>query len=314
MSLLSSGALAGALSQVTASALGPATLAVDNIVNRSVSNLVQGGAAALANALNPANPLRSVITPTSGGVVNGDNNKFMSIVRQLGVMRTNLFFVTMQLPSKMRNRDTELITFMAEAVNLPGVNFGTVQNRRYGFGGTQKYVNDVTFNDLTVSLICDGKGSVLGTFGEWMNRIVRFDELPQKINTGSGLNPFFFEYKDNYIAPEFRITVFDETRKKIIVYDILEAFPTQMSDITMNWGSTDEFARFTVNFSYTSWKQTAYSVAQLSSVTSPGNSVLQMSFGNNGSSLSFAPITNIATQATQTAVASITSNIGRVFG
>lgn len=323
MSLLSSGVLAGALSQVTAAALGPATLAVDNIVNRSVSDLIQGGAAALSNAFNPANPSRSIISPSSGGVVNGDNNKFMSIVRQLGVMRTNLFFVSMQLPIVVKNKNEELITFMAEAINLPGVNFGTTQNRRYGFGGTQKYVNDVTFNDLTVSFICDGKGTTLGTFGEWMNKIVRFDELPQKINVSKeSLNPFFFEYKDNYIAPEFKITVFDETRKKIIVYEIFEAFPTQVSDITLNWGSTDEFARFTVNFSYTTWKQTSYSVAQFSQTTSPDNSMLRMSFGSDGSTMSLLPLTNIATQSLQQATAGITStatsafnsNVERIFG
>ena len=129
-----------------------------------------------------------------------------------------------------------------------------------------------------------------------MNRIVRFDELPQKLNAGTGLNPFFFEYKDNYIAPTFRISVFDETRKNIIVYDILEAFPTQMSDITMNWGSTDEFARFTVNFAYTSWKQTAFSVAQFTQPASAGNSLLSMSFGNGGSSLSLLPLGNFSAQ------------------
>lgn len=293
MNLLSSGILAGALSQVTSAALGPTTLAVDNIVRAGV------------NALTQATVPSKVINPSDGGSYNGEYNRFLSTIRQLGVMRTNLFFVTLVLPSIIQRKNDQLITYLAESVNLPGVNLGTTQNRRYGFGTTQKYVNDVTFNDLTVSFICDAKGAMLGTFGEWMNKIVRFDAMPNQVSTEGSLNPSFFEYKDNYIASSFIITVVDETRDKITTYEIMEAFPTQISDISLNWGTTDELARFTVNFSYTSWKQTAHSSSRLPSPISAGNSLLSMSFGDNGSSMSMLPLGNIASGVLNNSVGAI---------
>lgn len=201
-------------------------------------------------------PQGAATIPSSGGRDNPEQNSFISNIRTTGVQRTNSFFITIQPP---RVLDTVLsanefrdIRLYAESVNLPGVNFGTTQNRSYGIGYQERYVNDVTFNDLTISFINNGDMAMSRLFFEWMNKIVRFNTY----FTSAPLNsqkPYEFEYKDDYIARDFNISVFDEKKLLVAEYRIFDVFPISMSDIGMNWGSTDEFARFTVNFAYSFW-------------------------------------------------------------
>lgn len=199
--------------------------------------------------------------PTNGNRDNAAQANFYASLRTKSLQRTNLFHVRILPPQVILdsyNNDYtnayRSIEMYAESVNLPGVNFTTTQNRRQGIGYQQKYVSDVTFNDLTVSFINNGDMDMSILFSDWMNSIVRFNEyvevptpdVTQKL-------PYEFEYKSQYIAGDFYIAVFDERRDWVSEYRILEAFPISMSDISMNWNSTDEFARFTVNFAYSFW-------------------------------------------------------------
>lgn len=200
----------------------------------------------------------AVVRPTEGGRDNPGQVRFLSDIRTAGVQRTNSFFITLAAPRVLTNQYNwdvfRKIEIYAESVNLPGVNLGTTQNRSYGIGYQQKYVNDVSFNDLTVSFINNGDMDMTVIFYDWINKIIRFDDFINGPRTESGQQPYEIEYKDNYIAPEFYIKVLDEKRVWVAEYRIFEAFPVSMSDISMNWGSNDEFARFTVNFTYSFWK------------------------------------------------------------
>lgn len=168
---------------------------------------------------------------------------FRAKIFDQSVLRTSRFNVNIVLPPAVSSsaEDSRTLSLLAESVNLPGINFNTTQNRRFGYGFTEKYVNDTTFNDLTVSFITDGDNEVLGIFRKWVNTIMPTDT-------------FLFEYKSNYCAPGFKIDVKDELNDTVVVYDIYYAFPISISDIALDWNSTDEIAKFTVTFSYAYWK------------------------------------------------------------
>lgn len=177
--------------------------------------------------------------------------EFRAKVLKQSVLRTNRFSVLITLPAVV-GTDVEAsrtISLLAESINLPGITFNTTQNRRYGYGVIEKYASDATFNDLTVSFITDGDNEILGIFRKWMSSIMLVDNLGAPDSS-----PFFFEYKDNYTAPGFTIDVRDEKDDIVTIYDIYYAFPTSISDITLDWNSNDEVAKFTVTFSYAFWK------------------------------------------------------------
>lgn len=195
---------------------------------------------------------------------NTEQNTATTRFRTFGGMRDNLFETAIDLPqflsgstntsdtnTKLGVTESQTLRLYAESVNLPGVNIGTGETRRYGFGPNVRYAKDVSFNDVAVSFIGDGAGVILKVFSNWMNGIVKFD---QTISPASGEStPFFFRYKKDYVAPQFAITVFNERRDEVAVYNLEDAFPTSISDINLNWGSTNQLARFTVNFTYTRW-------------------------------------------------------------
>jgi hypothetical protein len=234
-----------------------------------------------------------------GTGTNGNNtaqNRNTTQLRTFGGMRDNLFATQIGLPAFLSkasfqgggigknsvtgNKDEGLLMLYAESVNLPGVNIGTGETRRYGFGPTVRYAKDISFNDISVNFIGDGAGVILKVFSEWMNGIVKFDEYLSPSNTVEKA-PFFFRYKNEYVANEFFITVFNEKRDEVAVYYLEDAFPTSVSDISLNWGSTNQLARFSVNFTYTRWTHKSATVdltKSLNTERAGDQSVLSMIF------------------------------------
>lgn len=158
-------------------------------------------------------------------------------------------------PNSVRSESIadRLIPFYAESVNLPGVNIITGSTRPYGFGPNVPYARDVSFNDVAVTFIGDGAGAILKQFTKWMNGIVKFDDYLSPVIPEGPVTPFFFRYKQQYVAKEFKIIAHNESRDQVAVYYLEDAFPTSISDINMSWGNTNQLARFTVNFTYTRW-------------------------------------------------------------
>lgn len=207
-------------------------------------------------------------TGTDGG--NTRQGRNTAAINTFGVTRDNLFGTSIGLPSFLSKNsfqggglgqsrvvgtgaESQLMLY-AEAVNLPGVNVVTGETRRYGFGPNVRYAKDINFNDVAVTFIGDGAGIILKVFSDWMNGIVKFDDFTTP-STKLENAPFFFRYKKEYVATEFFITVFNERNDEIAVYYLEDAFPTSIGDINLNWGSTNQLARFTVNFTYTRWTQ-----------------------------------------------------------
>lgn len=241
----------------------------------------------------------NVLGQLLGTGTNGNNtaqNRNTTELRTFGVMRDNLFATQIGLPTFLSktsfqggglgknavtgNKDEGKLMLYAESVNLPGVNIGTGATRRYGFGPTVRYANDISFNDVTVNFIGDGAGIILKVFSDWMNGIVKFDEYLSPSNSVEKA-PFFFRYKNEYVANEFFITVFNEKRDEVAVYYLEDAFPTSVSDISLNWGSSNQLARFSVNFTYTRWTHKSATVDLTKSLTAPrtgDQSVLSMIF------------------------------------
>lgn len=193
-----------------------------------------------------------------------------------GAMRNNKFLLTFATPQVMlRNapstRINRTIEFWCESVNLPGYQLMQHDVRRWTYGPSEKRPFAPNFQSLQCSFIADGEGVIWDFFSTWMQKILPHD-TSNGINAlsafSAGSYPYELDYKSNY-ATDLNILVFGEGRGNLSIdrttnnltepgvklLDIIcvEAFPSQVVDINLNWGDTNNIAKIGVVFEYRDW-------------------------------------------------------------
>lgn len=153
-----------------------------------------------------------------------------------GGARPTQFQVQITNPS---NSIADLKTpFMVKAASLPSSNLGTIEAGY--FGRKIKLAGDRTFEPWTVTVYNDEDFLIRNAMEEWMNRINRHQQnvtdLPQQ------------EYKS-----QANIIQFGKDGTALRTYNFNGLFPTNVSEITMDWDSTDTIEEFTVTFEYDWW-------------------------------------------------------------
>ena len=129
-----------------------------------------------------------------------------------GGARPNLFKVTINYPG-FANGDAELTSFLCEAASLPGSTFGIIP---VAFRGRiLKMAGDRTFAEWNTTIINDTDFSVRDAIERWMNGI-----NAHSANTG-------------LTSP--------------IAY---EAYPQDLSEITLSYGDNDNIERFNCIWAY----------------------------------------------------------------
>jgi hypothetical protein len=190
-----------------------------------------------------------------------DVSSFRSqVVGSTGLLRTNLFLVSITFPTEFFSTQTQLmkitprtLMMFTESTSLPGLSLMTDDSiRRYGTGVTEKMAYGATFTDLSISFLADGNGEILKMFHNWMKFIVNFDSSRNGVTGFSQAEPYEVGYKDQYAA-SMEITVYSEAADKIITYKINDVFPMFLGDIAMGWGDNDSIMRIPITFSYRDW-------------------------------------------------------------
>jgi hypothetical protein len=205
------------------------------------------------NALGTVSALKSLFgKPKPPGT--NKQTQFQAALRQRSVARTNLFDVTITLPPIL-NEPIFLplgatLSLWAEGAQLPGYNIQTDSIKRYGIGPMESVPYSIQTNDLTLNFIGDGAGGIQKFFYNWMHSIVRGDEdVRYNEASATGLLPYEVEFKDRY-ATTIRITQYDEQGTAIVVYDLTDAFPKNIPDVSVSWTDNNTFMQFGVTFSY----------------------------------------------------------------
>jgi hypothetical protein len=183
------------------------------------------------------------------------------IVGDSGLLRTNLFLVSISFPTEFASTQSQLmkltprtLMMFTEATSLPGLSLMSDDSiRRYGTGVTEKMPYGAVFTDLSISFLADGNGEILKMFHNWMKYIVNYDSSINGVTSKfNGAEPYEVGYKDQYAAT-MEITVYSEAADKIITYKINEVFPLFLGDISMGWADNDSIMRVPVTFSYRDW-------------------------------------------------------------
>jgi hypothetical protein len=176
-----------------------------------------------------------------------------------GIMKNNLFRVEITPPSFLSSTGitNQILTFYCEATNLPGVRINTTDIRRYGVGPREKMPVNHSFDDLNLNIIADSQGYMLRFFRDWTRGIVEYvtegsmDSPPDQVpNRAMNAIPYYMNYKQNYEA-QVTVVVFDATgQTEAFSLSLLHAFPTDVGDISLGWGQTDQLMTIPIRFSF----------------------------------------------------------------
>lgn len=181
-----------------------------------------------------------------------DIKGFREEVIKNGFLKTNRFLVQFQPPISLKGRSTDALSLRCDSIQWPGVSFATMDTPpRAGYGPTELIPYSPIFDDITMNFIVDGGSKLHQFFWDWTNTIIN---LNSKGQTGLGQDAYTVGYKNDY-KTDIDISVFRDTgidkdslAMKATLY---RAFPRMMPSFDLNWMTTDEPLKISVQFSYT---------------------------------------------------------------
>jgi len=168
--------------------------------------------------------------------------EFKSGLKQGGA-RPSLFKVELQYPSGVTSPSTRS-EFLIKGTTIPASNIGT--HEVFFHGKSIKVAGDRTFDTWDTTIINDEDFGIRKSLEEWMNLISN-----HKLNTRS--DKFGIKEGDNAdYKKTLTVKQFSKTGIVLCSYKIMNAFPTSLSTIALDWG-TQDIEEFTCTWTYDSW-------------------------------------------------------------
>jgi hypothetical protein len=149
-----------------------------------------------------------------------------------GGARANLFEVTIAgAPVTLTNAN-----LLCKAAAIPGFTIGMIE---VPFRGRRiKVPGDRTFAEWTVTFISDPTMRLRAGFEDWLKAIKDTDYTSA---TQSSTAPYF---------STINVSHMNDRGSNIATYKLIDAFPTDVSQIDLSYDSTDAIEEFTVTFQY----------------------------------------------------------------
>lgn len=155
-----------------------------------------------------------------------------------GGARPNLFKVVCNFPG-YAGGDTELGSFLIKAAALPA---SVVSSIEVPYRGRKlKIAGDRTFEPWTITVINDTDFKLRNAFERWMNGL-----NAHKNNTGL-VNPSDYQ-------TDITVQQLDKEQNVIKSYTLRGAFPSNVSQIDLNFETNDQIEEFTVELQYQYWE------------------------------------------------------------
>ena len=136
-------------------------------------------------------------------------------------------------------------SFRCEKAEFPGRSIATSDDTGGG-GPALKLPYDVTYNDISISVICSPDMKERLFFESWIDSIVGRAGLTATVPTG-GLVSYFDDY-----ARGITLTVsqLDEAGNTLIEYKMNDVYPITISPMNATWEEVNSYQRFGVTFFY----------------------------------------------------------------
>lgn len=188
-----------------------------------------------------------------GGVLGGGTNKptaastkspalsdFLVDIQSRGVSHSSLFEVQFSVPlgiTKVMQQwrpsfDPRILPVRCEMAELPGQQLMTSDNKTYG--PTYKMPFQVMYNEMNLSFIVSSNMDERYFFDAWMGLI--------KTDSDN------YGYYNDFVVP-LTITQFDTAGNGVYRVRLINAFPTAVTPLTLNWQDSDVH-KLSVTFAY----------------------------------------------------------------
>jgi hypothetical protein len=138
-----------------------------------------------------------------------------------------------------KNDATRWLALQCESTELPGKSFTTSDVKVYG--PTFKVPNQTTYNDISLTFLCNSEFSERKLFDAWL-------EVIRSPNTHNFRFPRAADGGSTYMT-QITIIQYNDFVKQIYALELEDAFPIGITSQQVSWAE-DSFHRLTVNFSY----------------------------------------------------------------
>jgi hypothetical protein len=167
---------------------------------------------------------------------------FIAEIKKGALARNNRYAVIFTPPSRINSGALQKVLLFCDQIQLPGVNYSTVQNRTFGEFRETPY--EKLFDNLSMSFYVDNEMKVKALFDEWIGSIQ--DPITRK-----------FSYYDEYIS-EMKIEIQDLQNKTRYEMTLYECYPKNIGSIQLDYANKD-FMKLQVTMQYKYWTATAIS-------------------------------------------------------
>lgn len=176
--------------------------------------------------------------------------------------RPSLFEVNVPFPG-FAGTPSQPLRFMAKAASLPASTIGT-KTVSY-FGQDVHFAGDRTYADWTITVYNDEGFRIRNSFEKWLDNIHSHSQgRAQQGSEGSvrseaaGLTGY---------TVDAEVYQYSKLGGIIKSYKFYHMFPTEISNITVDWDSKDEIESFDVTLKYDYYQALEASNGQLSQIT-----------------------------------------------
>ncbi len=169
-------------------------------------------------------------------------NEFAAAGLPLGGARPSLFQVTFDTPQGIQSVAAR-VAFTASAAALPGMTTGVIPIRY--FGREVKFAGNKTFDPWIVTILNDEDFQVRNALEQWSNAINLHAE---NIRDASLATPT--DYRTTATVSQY-----SKVNKTVLrTYELINAWPSNIGTIDLDWENSDQIERFTVEFTYDYWR------------------------------------------------------------
>lgn len=185
-------------------------------------------------------------------------SEIRSSISDLGLQKTSHFACSIMMPPSISGRGMDYSLVRVNSVNLPGYNLSTDDIRHKGYGLTEKRPIQTQFEDVSVTLIADGKGEMLDSLHKWMELIT-----PTNPEQHGDDEVEYYEYPTNYYGG-LEIYIYDVAGKQHTTYTLINPYPFIVGAVQMGWENTDSLMLIPISFAYRSFKKNSSTTGAIS--------------------------------------------------
>lgn len=149
----------------------------------------------------------------------------------------------LQSELRLLNEHSDLLI---SSIQFPGRSFATGEMRGdRALGLTRKYIHSVMFNEFSMTFTLNGTLDVHYIFTTWLE-----NAAPRVTGPSLTRKDIRIQYYNSYVDPKIVLKKMERTGEVSLVTNVYNAFPLNVSDLSLSASGNNSTLEFTVNFAY----------------------------------------------------------------